>query len=174
MRSEHRSYIRCDEVVAMQCAVRWISLHSSNALRVPELFSALHWERLALFPISSALPDFVCGPHCAHLARRMCRSCAVRLQHLPSALGLLECLLLFDLIIVWDESEHVGAAFECNAAEGFGQCVGHLLIGWDVLEFHCPGFDVLANEEVLYFDVLAAFADLAVTGDVHCALTVDE
>ena len=80
MRSEHRSYIRCDEVVAMQCAVRWISLHSSNALRVPELFSALHWERLALFPISSALPDFVCGPHCAHLARRMCRSCAVRLQ----------------------------------------------------------------------------------------------
>ena len=82
--------------------------------------------------------------------------------------------MLLDLIIAWDESEHVCAALECYATEGLGQCVGDLLIGWDVLESYCAGFDVFANEEVLYFDVLAAFADLTVVGDVHCALTVDE
>ena len=57
---------------------------------------------------------------------------------------------------------------------GLGQGVCRLAVGGYVLETDCVGLDVLANEEVLHFDVLASVADAAVVGDVHGALAIDQ
>ena len=37
-----------------------------------------------------------------------------------------------------------------------------------MLHFDSVGFDVITDEEVLHFDVLASIADLAVVGNVEC------
>ena len=82
--------------------------------------------------------------------------------------------LYLHLVLALTESEHVGTALESDAMGWLGQGVGRLILGGCVLHFDGVGFDVIANEEVLHFDVLAAIADTAIVGDVQRTLTVDE
>ena len=96
------------------------------------------------------------------------------LQHLPSVRELRARLLLLGVAVVLAQAEHVGTALERDAEQRLGQRVSDLLLGWNVLQLDGAGLDVLSDEEVLHLDVLAALADLAVVGDVHGALAVDE
>ena len=82
--------------------------------------------------------------------------------------------LSLHFVLAFTESDHVGTALESDAEERLGESIGRLCRGGCVLYFDSVGFDVIADEEVLHFDVLAPVADLAVVGDVECALAVDE
>ena len=61
------------------------------------------------------------------------RLCAVLLQHLPSALGLLELFPLLGLVITLAKPKRVGAALEGDAMEWLGESVGYLFLRWDVV-----------------------------------------
>ena len=82
--------------------------------------------------------------------------------------------LSLHLVLALTESEHIGTALEGDAEERLSESIGRLCRGGSVVYFDSVGFDVVADKEVLHFDVLAAIADLAVVGNVECALTVDE
>ena len=82
--------------------------------------------------------------------------------------------LYLRLLLTLTESEHVGTALEGDVMEWLGQGVGRLILGGCVLHFDGVGFDMIANEEMLHFDVLTAIADTAVVCDIQRTLTVDE